>query len=156
MTVFDNVETAATWSPRSRGLLRARRATGEVIALLALEEYAGRLVETLPYGIQRRVEVARAVVTKPSFLLLDAPAAGLNEAESDRVLETIFGVRELLGCGIALVDHDLRLVMRAAERVHVLSEGRTLAEGTPAEIGRDPAVIEAYLGSSKPAIPFRV
>jgi ABC-type branched-subunit amino acid transport system ATPase component len=147
MTVTENVETAAAWSPRARGLLRARRATAEVIDFLGLEGHANRLVETLAYGIQRRVEVARAIVTRPSFLLLDEPAAGLNEIESDSMLETIFRIQDFVGCGIVLIDHDLHLIMRAAARIHVLSEGRTLAQGTPTEIRHDQAVIEAYLGS---------
>ena len=147
MTVTENVETAAAWSPRTKGFLRARRATTKVIELLGLDPYANRLVETLAYGIQRRAEVARAIVTQPTFLLLDEPAAGLNEIESDSMLDTIFRIRDFLGCGIILIDHDLRLIMRVAARIHVLSEGRTLAQGTPKAIRHDRAVIEAYLGS---------
>ena len=99
MTVTENVETAATWSPRARGFLRARRATTEVIESLGLDAYANRLVETLAYGIQRRVEVARAIVTRPSFLLLDEPAAGLNEIESDSMPRRSFASGTLSGAG---------------------------------------------------------
>ena len=115
--------------------------------MLDLGRYLHTVVGTLPYGIQRRVEIARAIATKPQFLLLDEPAAGLNEAESDELLEVIRKVREEIGCGILIVDHDLRLIMRVAERIHALNEGRTLAQGTPEEVRRNQAVIEAYLGS---------
>jgi branched-chain amino acid transport system ATP-binding protein len=147
MTVIENVETAASRSPRARGLLRPRRISREALAILGLERHAETIVSTLPYGVQRRAEIARAVATKPRFLLLDEPAAGLNEVESDQLLEVIRSLRNQLGCGIMVVDHDLRLIMRVSERIHALNEGRTLAEGTPAEIRRDQAVIEAYLGS---------
>jgi branched-chain amino acid transport system ATP-binding protein len=95
------------------------------------------------------VEIARAISTRPRFLLLDEPAAGLNEVESDELLEVIRTVRSHLGCGILIVDHDLRLIMRVAERIHALNEGRTLAEGTPEQIRHDRAVIEAYLGTEQ-------
>jgi ABC-type branched-subunit amino acid transport system ATPase component len=149
MTVIENVETAAAQSPRTRGFVRPRRMSREALATLGLEAYADRIVSTLPYGIQRRVEIARAISTQPRFLLLDEPAAGLNEVESDELLGVIQTVRRHLGCGILLVDHDLRLIMRVAERIHALNEGRTLAEGTPEQIRRDRAVIEAYLGTEQ-------
>jgi ABC-type branched-subunit amino acid transport system ATPase component len=147
MTAIENVETAASRSPRVKGLRRPRRKSREALERLGLERYADTIVSTLPYGLQRRVEIARAISTAPHFLLLDEPAAGLNEVESDDLLAVIRTVRNELGCGILVVDHDLRLIMRVSERIHALNEGRTLAEGTPDEIRRDPAVIEAYLGS---------
>ncbi len=147
MTVIENVETAASRSPRAKGLLRPRRVSREAIAMLDLGRYLHTVVGTLSYGIQRRVEIARAIATKPQFLLLDEPAAGLNEAESDELLEVIRTVRQGIGCGILIVDHDLRLIMRVSERIHALNEGRTLAQGTPEEVRRNKAVVEAYLGS---------
>jgi ABC-type branched-subunit amino acid transport system ATPase component len=147
MTVIENVETAASRSPRARGFIRARRVSREALALLGLERHANTIVTMLPYGIQRRVEVARAIATKPRFLLLDEPAAGLNEHESDELLGIIRSLRDGLGCGVLVVDHDLRLIMRLSERIHVLNEGRTLAEGTPEQVRRNRAVIEAYLGT---------
>jgi ABC-type branched-subunit amino acid transport system ATPase component len=147
MTVIENVETAASRSPRVKGLLRPRRMSRLALDRLGLGRYAETIVSTLPYGLQRRVEIARAISTQPRFLLLDEPAAGLNEVESDGLLDVIRSLRNELGCGIMVVDHDLRLIMRVSERIHALNEGRTLAVGTPDAIRRNPAVIEAYLGS---------
>jgi ABC-type branched-subunit amino acid transport system ATPase component len=149
MTVMENVETAASRSPRAKGFLRPRRVSREALQMLELEHLADMIVGSLPYGLQRRVEIARAIATQPLFLLLDEPAAGLNEAESDRLLSQIRLLRTELGAGILLVDHDLRLIMRVSQRIHVLNEGRTLAEGAPEQIRRSPAVTEAYLGSER-------
>jgi ABC-type branched-subunit amino acid transport system ATPase component len=148
LTVLENVEAAASRSPRAKGFVRPRRISREAIGLLGLDDYVDAVVSTLPYGIQRRVEIARAVATKPHFLLLDEPAAGLNETESDHLLEIIRSLRRELGCGVLLVDHDLRLIMRVSERIHALNEGKTLAVGTPEQVRHDPAVIEAYLGTA--------
>ena len=106
--------------------------------MLGLEAHADTVVRTLPYGIQRRVEIARAIATQPHFVLLDEPAAGLNETESDQLLEIIRTLRERLGCGMLVVDHDLRLIMRVSERIHVLAEGRTLATGRPSRCATTP------------------
>jgi ABC-type branched-subunit amino acid transport system ATPase component len=106
---------------------------------------------TLSYGTQRRVEIARALAGRPQLLLLDEPAAGMNDAESDALLEAIRVIRDDLGCAVLIVDHDLRLIMRLCDRVHVLAEGRTLSQGTCSEVQRDPAVIAAYLGTGRAA-----
>ena len=147
MTTIENVETAASRSPRANGLFRSRRVSREVLAMLGLEHVADLIVSTLPYGLQRRVEIARAIATRPHLLLLDEPAAGLNEAESDELLDVIRSLRVDLGVGVLVVDHDLRLIMRVSERIHVLNEGHTLAEGTPEEIRANAEVREAYLGT---------
>lgn len=147
MTVLENVEVAATCSRRTRGVRSARIATRDALAMLDLEAEARAVVSTLSYGRQRRVELARAIVGQPHFLLLDEPAAGLNDAESDDLLETLLRLRDVVGCGVLLIDHDLRLIMRGTDRIHVLNEGRTLAEGTPEAVRRDPRVIAAYIGA---------
>jgi branched-chain amino acid transport system permease protein len=147
MTVIENIEVAASRSPRGRGWIRPRTLSWEALHFLELERYAHTVVSTLPYGLQRRVEIARAIATKPHFLLLDEPAAGLNEAESDQLLEVIRALRDRLGAGVLIVDHDLRLIMRLSERILALSEGKMLAEGPPEFIRHNPSVIEAYLGT---------
>jgi ABC-type branched-subunit amino acid transport system ATPase component len=147
MTVSENVQVGAI----ARG--QAGAGAEELLERMGLTTVAERYAGTLPYGQQRRVEIARALAGKPRILLLDEPAAGMNERESDALLETIKSVRDSEGCAILAVDHDLRLIMRLCERIHVLAEGKTIAEGTPEEVRRDPEVIKAYLGSSRAEVP---
>jgi ABC-type branched-subunit amino acid transport system ATPase component len=142
MTVRENVAVGAVARGHPHG------EADELIERLQLAEHADRPAVTLAYGDQRRVEIARALAGEPKLLLLDEPAAGMNEVESDMLLETINGIRDERGCAVLIVDHDLRLIMRLCDRIHVLAEGRTISEGSPDSVRRDPAVIQAYLGSA--------
>jgi branched-chain amino acid transport system ATP-binding protein len=145
MTVEENVEVGAVARHRDSERVSA------LLERLGLVRDRERLAITLPYGQQRRVEIARALAGEPRYLLLDEPAAGMNEAESDALLDTIRSVRDDEGCAILIVDHDLRLIMRLCERIHVLAEGKTICEGTAETVRRDPAVIQAYLGTTAAA-----
>jgi ABC-type branched-subunit amino acid transport system ATPase component len=146
MTPLENAMVPAT-SVRHGGALKVAR---EALGRLGLSQYESSSISEVPFPLQRRLEIARAICLRPKFLLLDEPAAGLNETESDELLRTLIELRDWLECGILLVDHDLRLIMRGTQRIHVLAEGRTLAHGTPEEIRRDPRVISAYLGTESP------
>jgi branched-chain amino acid transport system ATP-binding protein len=146
LTVLENVEVAAVSSGLSRS--RARERAYEVIERLGQTHLADHPAGALPYGEERRVEIARALATGPTLLLLDEPAAGLNEAESDTLLRTLGAIPEQAGCGMLIVDHDMRLIMRLCDRVHVLSDGKTIGEGVPDEVRRAPEVVRAYLGTS--------
>ncbi len=146
LTVRENVEVAGVSMGLGRPAARARAET--VLGEMGLSSWAGQMAGALPYGLERRVEVARALAMQPRFLLLDEPAAGLNEEESDDLLKTLETIPEARGLGILIVDHDMRLIMRLCHRLHVLSYGKTIGEGTPEQVRAIPAVIEAYLGST--------
>jgi len=118
------------------------------LGILHLADLPARV---LPQGEERLVEIARAIATQPKFLLLDEPGAGLNDAEIERFLPTLLRLREAIGCGVVVVDHDMRLIMNLCDRIHVLNYGKTIGDGTPEQIRNEPAVIEAYLGSEAAA-----
>jgi len=146
LTVLENVEVGAALHPDRPGGAALRRAARAMLEETGLADLADRRAGTLPYGLRRRLEVARALATNPQYLLLDEPAAGANESESDALRELIGDLRQKHGLGILVVEHDLRLIMRLVDRIVVLNEGRRIAAGNAAEIGVDPAVREAYLG----------
>ncbi len=145
LTCLHNVEVSALAAGRRRRRDSERDAR-RLLAELELEGLEHRYASTLSYGDQRRLEVARALAARPRFLLLDEPAAGMNEVESDRLRATIEGIRSSRGCGVCVVEHDLRLVRRLCDEVYVLNEGAIISRGTPDVVCADPAVVAAYVG----------
>lgn len=146
MTVLENVEVGAALDPARPSGSALRRAARSMLERTDLLAVAERRANTLPYGVRRRVEIARALATKPSFVLLDEPAAGANESESDSLRLLIGDLRRSFGVGILVVEHDLRLIMRLADRIVVFNEGHRIADGSAEEVSHDPLVLEAYLG----------
>ena len=141
-TALETVEVAAA----ALGTGDRRTLALEALGYVNLLQYQWRIATELPYGVQRRLEIARAMVGRLEFLLLDEPTAGLNKTESDELVQIIRSIRERSGCGILLVDHDLRVIMTACSRIVVLNEGKVISQGKPDQVRRDPAVIRAYLG----------
>jgi len=145
LTVFENVELGALGAGLSRR--QARRRATQLLGSMDLRHVASLPASALPHGDERRVGIARAVAVGPKFLLLDEPAAGLDDAESLALTETIAGLREELDCGVLLVEHDMRIIFRVCERIQVLDYGKSIAVGTPDEIRNNRRVVEAYLGA---------
>ncbi len=146
LSVRENVEVAGLGVGARTSA--ARRRAQELLDLLGLARQADGPADALAHGDERRLGVARALATEPTFVLLDEPAAGLPEAEVPDFAAVVRRVRDEHGAGVLLIDHNMTLVMEVCDRIHVLDQGRTLAEGTPAEIRANLDVTAAYLGES--------
>ncbi len=119
---------------------------------LRLSDVADQKAGSLPYGVQRRLEIVRALATDPAIILLDEPAAGMNPSETTELMHQIRRIRDTFHIAIFLIEHDMNLVMNVCEASAVVNYGRIMAKGTPEEIRHDPAVIEAYLGREEDSV----
>lgn len=144
LTVRENVEVGAVG--QGVAMKVARRRAEELIETYHLGAYAESEASTLPAGVRRRLGIARALASAPRVILMDEPAAGLNEEERKELVRLVSQVRDSAGCGIGIVEHSMPVIMELCDRIQVLDGGRTIAMGTPAEVRRDPQVRAAYLG----------
>jgi branched-chain amino acid transport system ATP-binding protein len=149
LTVLENVQVGAL-ATGIRGK-QARVMAWTLLERFGFEDRATLLAGSLPHGEERRLGIIRALSSRPEFLLLDEPAAGLNEHESDELTKALAAIRVDFGCGLLVIEHDMRVVMQLCDRVQVLDEGRTICIGSPEAVREDPAVLAAYLGTKRAA-----
>lgn len=167
MTVLDNLLAGAHihmrsnllsslvyWGPAQREQIRFRRFVEDIIDLLEIESIRSQPVGSLAYGLQKRVEMGRALAMRPSILLLDEPMAGMNTEEKEDMARFILDVNEEHGVTIVLIEHDMGVVMDISDRIVVLNFGQKIAEGTPDQVRNDKHVVQAYLGEDKAAFSF--
>lgn len=167
MTVLDNLLAGAHihmrsnlwsslvyWGPAQREHIRFRRFVEDIIDLLEIEAIRSQTVGSLAYGLQKRVEMGRALAMRPSILLLDEPMAGMNAEEKEDMARFILDVNEEHGVTIVLIEHDMGVVMDISDRIVVLNFGQKIAEGTPDQVRNDKHVVQAYLGEDKAAFSF--
>ncbi len=168
MTVLDNLLSGAHvhmrsnlfsslvyWGPAQREHIRFRRFVEDIIDLLEIEAIRSNTVGSLSYGLQKRVEMGRALAMQPSILLLDEPMAGMNSEEKEDMARFILDINEEHGVTIVLIEHDMGVVMDISDRIAVLNFGQKIGEGTPDEVRNNPHVVQAYLGEEKKSFPFK-
>jgi branched-chain amino acid transport system ATP-binding protein len=144
LSVLDNLVVAGLGTGLSKA--RATEQGREILGWMGLHDKADHLSSSLSYSSERRVSIARALALKPSFVLLDEPASGMNETECESLMEIIVGLPKQVQCGVLLIEHNMQVIMGVCDRIHVLDGGKSLAEGTPEEIKSNPVVLRAYLG----------